>query len=58
MVSTIVTVAIPGLPRLILLGSEFLIIVSVKDSLPSCIVSSVIEILNVTLVTPAVNVTS
>ena len=56
-VSTIVTVAILGLPRLTLLGSELFIIVSVKDSSPSCIVSLIIGTSNIALVTPAVNVT-
>ena len=43
-------VALLGLPRLTLLGSEFFTIESVKDSLPSCIVSLIIGISNVTLV--------
>ena len=57
-VSTIVTVVIRGLPRLTLFGSELLTIVSVKDSSPSCIVSFIIGILKVTLVLPAINMTS
>ena len=57
-VSTIVTVALLGLPRLTLRGSELLIIVSVKDSLLSFILSLLIIIFNLILFFPAGNVTS
>ena len=48
-VSTIVMVALLGLPRLTLRGSELLIIVSVKDSLLSSILSLLIITFNATL---------
>ena len=57
-VSTIVMVALLGLPRLTLFDSELLIIVSVKDSLLSSILSLLIIIFNATLIFPAENVTS
>ena len=56
--STIVIVALPGLPRVTLSGSEDESIVRVKSSLPSNILSSVIGTSNGTLVTPAGNVTA
>ena len=58
--STIVTVDILGVPRLTLrsLGRELFIMVSVKDSFPSCIVSLKIGILNVALVISTRNNTS
>ena len=56
--STMVTVALPGLPRVTLSGSEDESIVRVKSSLPSNRLSSVIGTLNGALVTPAGNVTA
>ena len=52
-----VTVASPGLPIVTLLGSEYELIVSMKFSLYSNVLSSIIAILNVANVTPAGNVT-
>ena len=51
------TVASPGVPRVTSSGSDDESIVSVKFSLPSNIVSSVIGTLNVAVVDPAGNVT-
>ena len=55
--STIVTVALPGLPRVRSSGSEDGSIVTVKSSSPSNISSSFIVTSNGTLVSPAGNVT-
>jgi len=55
-VSTIVTVASLGLPWLTLLGSELLIIVSLKVSFPSWMLSLFTVTLNETPVTLAGNV--
>ena len=55
--SSIVTVAWPGSPRVTRGGSMRGLIMSVKFSFPSTILSSVIEILNGTRVCPAGNVT-
>ena len=55
--STMVTVAWPGLPTLILLGNEETLISICMSSLFSNISSSVIGILNEAVVTPAGNVT-
>jgi len=55
--SNIVTVALPGLPRVTLSGSEDESIVRVKSSFPSYVPSSVIGISSGTLCVPAGNVT-
>ena len=55
--STIVTIALPGLPMLTLLGSEDELITSIKFLLPLNILSSLIGISNEILVSPAANVT-
>ena len=52
-----VTVAWPGSPTVTPVGSEDGLIVSIKLSLPSNMLSSYIGISNGTLVTPAGNVT-
>ena len=52
-----VTVALPGLPTVTLLGSEDELIVSLKFSFPSNILSSVIRTSNVAVVSPAENMT-
>jgi len=55
--STIVTVALPGSPRVTPSGSEDGSIVRLKSSSPSYIISSVIGTSNGTLICPAGNVT-
>ena len=51
------TVALPGLPRVTPVGSEDSSMVTVKSSLPSTTLSSVIGISNETVVVSAGNVT-
>ena len=55
--STMVTVALPGSPRVTPAGSEDVSIVRSKSSLPSNMLSLFIGTSNGTLVTPAGNVT-
>ena len=54
--SKIVTIALSGLPTVTLLGSEEGLILSVKFSLPSNMLSSLIETLRKATVTSAVKV--
>ena len=58
LVSATVIVAIQGSPQLTLFGSDICVTVSVKNSLPSTILSFIIGISNVILVSLAGNVTS